>query len=105
MFLREFVPQTHQNECHAEFEQLGQGTMTVLEYAIRFSELSRHAPTLVPIVKERVRRFIEGISYDLKFCMARELQTDTPFQQVVDISRMLECIRGDEKEAKDTKRP
>ncbi|XP_070032447.1 uncharacterized protein [Nicotiana tomentosiformis] len=78
--------------------------MIVSEYAIRFCELSGLAPTLVPKVKERVRRFIEGLSYDLRFCMAQELQTDTPFQQVVEIARMLERIWGEEREAKETKR-
>ncbi|XP_070043123.1 uncharacterized protein [Nicotiana tomentosiformis] len=78
--------------------------MTVSEYAIRLSELSCHGPTLVPIVKERVRRFIEGLSYDLRFCMARELKTDTLFKQVVEIIRMLERVRDEEREAKETKR-
>ncbi|XP_070035098.1 uncharacterized protein [Nicotiana tomentosiformis] len=78
--------------------------MTVLKYAIRFGELSRHAPTLVPTVRERVRRFIEGLSYDHRFYMARELQTDTLFQQVVKTARMLERIRCEEREDKETKR-
>ncbi|XP_070031989.1 uncharacterized protein [Nicotiana tomentosiformis] len=104
MFFRKFVPQTLRDMWYTEFEQLRQGTMTVSEYAIRFSELSRHAPTLVPTVRKRVRRFIKGLSYDLKFSMAQELQTDTPFQQVVEIARILEHIRGEERENKDTKR-
>ncbi|XP_070032373.1 uncharacterized protein [Nicotiana tomentosiformis] len=79
MFLREFVPQTLRDAWRVEFEKLRQRTMTVSEYAIMFSELSCHAPTLVPTVRERVCRFIEGLSYDLRFCMARELRTDTPF--------------------------
>ncbi|XP_070039982.1 uncharacterized protein [Nicotiana tomentosiformis] len=103
MFLMEFVPQTLRDTWHAEFEQLPQGTMMVSEYAIGFSELARHAPTLVPTVKERVCRFIEGISYDLRFYMARELHTDTPFQQVVEIAWMLKRVRGEEREAKETK--
>nr|XP_033517016.1 uncharacterized protein LOC117281250 isoform X1 [Nicotiana tomentosiformis] len=104
MFLREFVPQTLRDAWRTEFEKLRQGTMTVLEYAIRFSELSCHVPTLVPTVRERVQRFSEGLSYDLRFCMTRELQTDTPYQEVVEIARMLECIRGEEREDKETKR-
>ncbi|XP_070041234.1 uncharacterized protein [Nicotiana tomentosiformis] len=77
--------------------------MTVSDYAIRFSELALHAPTLVHTVRERVRRFIEGLGYNLRFCMARELQTDTLFQQVVEIVRMLERVRREEREAKETK--
>ncbi|XP_070039790.1 uncharacterized protein [Nicotiana tomentosiformis] len=104
MFLREFVPQTLRDAWRTEFEQLHQGTMTVLEYAIRFSELSLHAPTLVPTIREQVRRFIEGISYGLRFSMAWELETDTPFQQVVENSRRLQRIRGEESEDKEAKK-
>ncbi|XP_070054322.1 uncharacterized protein [Nicotiana tomentosiformis] len=65
MFLREFVPQTHHDAWRTEFKQLRHGTMTVSEYAIRFSELSRHVLALVSKVKERVCRFIERLNYVL----------------------------------------
>ncbi|XP_070057733.1 uncharacterized protein [Nicotiana tomentosiformis] len=74
------------------------------EYAIKFNEFARHAPILVSTIRERARRFIEGIDYDLKICMARELQTDIPFQQVVEIVRMLESVRSEERESKEAKR-
>ncbi|XP_070056170.1 uncharacterized protein [Nicotiana tomentosiformis] len=75
-----------------DFEQLCQGTMTVSEYALRFSELSIHAPALVPTVRERLRRFIKGLNYGIIFNMARELETDTQYPQVVEISWILEGI-------------
>ncbi|XP_070032599.1 uncharacterized protein [Nicotiana tomentosiformis] len=65
MFPREFVPQSLRDAWHAEFEQLHQGTMSVSKYAIRLSDLARHAPTLVTTVRECVRRFNEGISHDI----------------------------------------
>ncbi|XP_070051514.1 uncharacterized protein [Nicotiana tomentosiformis] len=74
--------------------------MTLSEYAIRFSELARHAPILVPTITERVHRLIEGLDYDIKICMAQELQTDTPFQQVVEITRKIEGVLGEERESK-----
>ncbi|XP_070032468.1 uncharacterized protein [Nicotiana tomentosiformis] len=83
IFLREFVPQTLCDAWRTEFEQLHQGTISVAEYAIRFSELSRHALALVSTIRERVRRFIEGLSYGLRSSMAWELEMDTPFQQVL----------------------
>ncbi|XP_070054030.1 uncharacterized protein [Nicotiana tomentosiformis] len=104
MFLREFVPHTLRGAWRTEFERLCQCTMMVSEYAITFHELARHAPTLVPTIREEVCRFIKGLSYDLRFCMARGLQTDTPFQQVLEIARMLERFRDEEKEIKETKR-
>ncbi|XP_070042911.1 uncharacterized protein [Nicotiana tomentosiformis] len=104
MFLKEFIPQTFRDTWHTEFEWLHQGTMTVSEYTIRFSELASHAPILVSTVRERVRRFIEGLDYDYKICMARELQTDIPFQHVVETATMLEHVRSEEKESKEAKR-
>ncbi|XP_070053115.1 uncharacterized protein [Nicotiana tomentosiformis] len=75
--------------------------MTVSEYAIRFCEFARHAPILVPTIRERVRRFIEGLDYDIKICMDRELQIDSPFQQV---ARKIEGVLGKEMESKESKR-
>ncbi|XP_070034707.1 uncharacterized protein [Nicotiana tomentosiformis] len=113
MFLREFVPQTLRDAWHVEFEKLRQSTMSMSEYAIIFSDLSIHAPTLVSTVIERVCRFIDGLSYDIWFNMARELESDVPFQQVVEIARQLEgmqdqegeVMRGQEKEDREAKRP
>ena len=36
--------------------------------------------------------------------MARELQTDTPFQQVVEIARRIDGVLGEERESKEAKR-
>ncbi|XP_070050505.1 uncharacterized protein [Nicotiana tomentosiformis] len=79
--------------------------MTVSEYAIRFSELSCHAPALVSTVREQVRRFIEGLSYGLRFSMARELETDTPLHQVVEIAWRMDRTGVQEREDKVSKRP
>ncbi|XP_070046414.1 uncharacterized protein [Nicotiana tomentosiformis] len=104
IFLKEFVPQTLRDAWRTKFDWLCQGTMTMSEYTFRFSELSRHAPILVPTVRERVCRFIEGLDYDFKISMARELQIDIPFQQVVEITRMLERVRSKENKSKEIKR-
>ncbi|XP_070045348.1 uncharacterized protein [Nicotiana tomentosiformis] len=96
--MREFIPHTLRDAWHAKFEKLHQGTMTVSEYAILLNGFSRHAPALVSIVKERVRRFSEGLNYGIRFSIARELKTYTPYQQVVDIARRLECMRGHKRE-------
>ncbi|XP_070039880.1 uncharacterized protein [Nicotiana tomentosiformis] len=79
--------------------------MTVSEYATRFSELSRHAPALVSTVKKRVCQFIEGLNHSIRFSMTRELETDTPYQHVVEIAQRLEGIWGWEREEREVKRP
>ncbi|XP_070048851.1 uncharacterized protein [Nicotiana tomentosiformis] len=79
--------------------------MTVSECSIKFSELSRHVPTLVSTVRERVRRFIEGINYGIRFTLACELVTDTLYQHVVEIAQRLEGMWGREREDREAKRP
>ncbi|XP_070032122.1 uncharacterized protein [Nicotiana tomentosiformis] len=69
MFMREFVPKSLRDKWSVEFEQLCQSAMTVSEYAVRFSDLSRHTPTFIATVKERVRQFIEGLKPGIKFSM------------------------------------
>ncbi|XP_070036299.1 uncharacterized protein [Nicotiana tomentosiformis] len=64
--------------------------MTVSEYAVSFSELSKYSPALVSTVRERVRRFIERLNYGIRFSMALKLETNTPYQQVVEIARRLD---------------
>ncbi|XP_070032193.1 uncharacterized protein [Nicotiana tomentosiformis] len=76
---------------HAKFKQLRQGSMIVSEYEVRFSDLARHAPALVAIIRERVRQFIEGLSPSIRFSIARELEMDIAYQQVVGIARRLEA--------------
>ncbi|XP_070054257.1 uncharacterized protein [Nicotiana tomentosiformis] len=65
-----------------------------------FTELSHYATFLVPTKKERVQRVVEGLSYRLRFGMARDVETKTTFHQDVEISRRLECIHRPEREAK-----
>lgn len=64
IFLKEFVPQSLWDTWHAKYEQLFQGTMSLSEYAIKFSDLFRHAHAMVATVRERVCRFIEGLRYE-----------------------------------------
>ncbi|XP_070053324.1 uncharacterized protein [Nicotiana tomentosiformis] len=54
-----------------EFEQLRQGSMTMSEYTVRFSDLDRHELALVATVRERVRRFIERLNPCIRFSMAQ----------------------------------
>ncbi|XP_070039275.1 uncharacterized protein [Nicotiana tomentosiformis] len=78
--------------------------MTVSEYAVRFSDLSRHTPALVSIVRERVRRFIEGLNPSIKLSMARELDIDITYQQVVGIARRLGGMLTRDREEREAKR-
>ncbi|XP_070036765.1 uncharacterized protein [Nicotiana tomentosiformis] len=104
MFLTEYIPQSLRDAWHAEFEQLRQVSMTVLEYAVHFSDLARHAPALVATVRERVHRFIEGLHPSIRINMARELEMDISYQEVVSISRRLEGMLARDREEREAKR-
>ncbi|XP_070034728.1 uncharacterized protein [Nicotiana tomentosiformis] len=78
--------------------------MTVSEYAVRLSDLARHAPALVAIVRERVRRFIEGIHPSIRISMVRELETDISYQQVVSISWRLKGMLTRDRQERETKK-
>ncbi|XP_070045890.1 uncharacterized protein [Nicotiana tomentosiformis] len=104
MFLREYVPRSIRDAWRIEYEYLHQGAMTVIEYAIRFSALARHASALVAIVRERVRRFIEGLNPNNRLSMARELEIYITYQQVVGIARRLEGMLTRDREKRKSKR-
>lgn len=56
------------------------------QYEMRFSELARHAIWLALIERERIRRLIDGLSYQLHFFMTRENTSGARFDEVVDIT-------------------
>ena len=45
---------------------LRQGGMTVHEYSLKFTKLSKYAPSLVSNTREEMRRFVTRVSYDLQ---------------------------------------
>ncbi|XP_070039574.1 uncharacterized protein [Nicotiana tomentosiformis] len=79
--------------------------MVVTLYEMRFAKLARHASWLVPTERERIKRFIDGLNYGLRFSMAREVMTGVRFVQVVDIARRLELVLSQEGEEREAKRP
>ncbi|XP_070040266.1 uncharacterized protein [Nicotiana tomentosiformis] len=78
--------------------------MTVSEYAVRFSELARHAPALVAAVRERICRFIEGLHPSIQTSMAWELERDITYQQAVSIARRVEGMIAQDREEREAKR-
>ena len=46
-----------------EFINLLQGGMSVKEYSLKFSQLSKHAPTMMEDSRAKINNFFLGISY------------------------------------------
>ncbi|XP_070035425.1 uncharacterized protein [Nicotiana tomentosiformis] len=61
--------------------------------------------SLVATVRERVRRFIEGLNPGIRFNIAQELEMDIAYQQVVEIAMRLEGMWAREREEREAKRP
>ncbi|XP_070032869.1 uncharacterized protein [Nicotiana tomentosiformis] len=105
LFLEKFVPQTRREELRKQFEQLCQECMFVTQYEMRFSELARHTVWLVPTKRGRIRRFIGGLNYQLRFVMIRDSVSGARFDEVVDIARRLELVLSQVCEEREAKRP
>ncbi|KAK8934648.1 hypothetical protein KSP39_PZI014257 [Platanthera zijinensis] len=61
MLLRKFLPSVERDRLMNDFLHLKQRQLTVGEYEIEFSKLSRFAPGLVIVEADRVKRFLGGL--------------------------------------------
>ncbi|XP_070047009.1 uncharacterized protein [Nicotiana tomentosiformis] len=104
LFFCEYVPQSLRDAWRIEFEQLHQGSMTMSEYVVHFSWLARHTLALVATVRERVRRFIEGLHPSIRTSVARELEIDITYQQAVSIARRVKAMFARDREEKEAER-
>ncbi|XP_070050348.1 uncharacterized protein [Nicotiana tomentosiformis] len=57
-------------------------------------DFARLAVILLPIERERVRRFIDGLNFGIRLQMSKETGDDFSFQREVEIARRIEMIRG-----------
>ncbi|XP_070037225.1 uncharacterized protein [Nicotiana tomentosiformis] len=79
--------------------------MSVTQYEMQFSELACHAIWLVPTDRERIMRFIDGLTYQLQLLMTKERVSGATFDEVVNIARQIEIVRGQERVEREAKRP
>ncbi|MQL69728.1 hypothetical protein Taro_002039 [Colocasia esculenta] len=66
LFRAKFVPEHIQDKMEQEFLSLTQGSMTVLEYKARFSELSKYAPHIVADERKKAKKFVMGLRPSLR---------------------------------------
>ncbi|XP_070056603.1 uncharacterized protein [Nicotiana tomentosiformis] len=79
--------------------------MTVTQYETRFVDLARYVIILIPTEREKVRRFIDGLTYTIRLQMANETESDISFQTAVDIARRIEMVPTQERGSVSNKRP
>ncbi|KAH0670724.1 hypothetical protein KY285_025700 [Solanum tuberosum] len=61
-FLDRFFPQEKREVNVEEFINLCQGGMSVEEYSLKFTELSKYAPAMVEDPRDEMNRFVMGVS-------------------------------------------
>ncbi|XP_070036631.1 uncharacterized protein [Nicotiana tomentosiformis] len=74
-------------------------------YETRFVDLARHAIVLLPTEKERVRKFIDGLTYTIRLQIAKETGSDISFQSAVNIARRIELVSAQKRGPVSDKRP
>ncbi|EOY25755.1 Uncharacterized protein TCM_027124 [Theobroma cacao] len=91
-FMDRFLPESVRDAKTQEFETLMQALgMTVSDYDIQFTQLSRYALYLVQTEKERIKRFIKGLHEPIyKILVSQRFQS---YPEVVDAARKLEARR------------
>ena len=60
------MPKIYRDEKQREFLNLKQGNMTVAEYEVKFTQLSRYASSMVATERDKCRRFEEGLKYEIR---------------------------------------
>ncbi|XP_070056837.1 uncharacterized protein [Nicotiana tomentosiformis] len=104
-FLEKFILLTRGNELCRQFEHLAQGSISVTQHEMRFTQLSCYSSSLVSNEKKKVQRFIEGLHFGIRLGMAREAEIETTFHQALEVTRRLECIRIQGREEHEAKKP
>lgn len=103
MFLDRFLPQSVRDARLYEFERLSQGSMTVDEYDLKFTQLSRYAEHLLPTEEWRVKRFIRGLKSSMYMVMVS--QVFPSYSLAVDSARLIEARELEDMTAGQSKRP
>ena len=66
LFMGKYFPDTARHAKAQEFLELKQGTMTVMEYVARFTELARFADDYVATDMAKVWRFENGLKFSIR---------------------------------------
>ena len=66
LFMGKYFPDTARHAKAQEFLELKQGTMTVMDYVARFTELARFADDYVATDMAKVRRFENGLKLSFR---------------------------------------
>ena len=66
LFIGKYFPTSARHAKPREFLELRQGTMTILEYVARFTELAHFGDDYVAIVAAKVKKFEDGLNLSIR---------------------------------------
>ncbi|XP_070015615.1 uncharacterized protein [Nicotiana sylvestris] len=75
--LGDVLTTSEREDLRDQFERLHQGHITVTDYEVIFTDLSLHAPIILPTDAERVQSFIAGLHPKILVSMACEAEIGT----------------------------
>nr|XP_027073658.1 uncharacterized protein LOC113698152 [Coffea arabica]XP_027076172.1 uncharacterized protein LOC113699989 [Coffea arabica] len=90
-FNAKFLPPLIQEKREDDFIKCKQGAMSVAEYEVQFTKLSRFAPELIATEQRRVRRFVQGLNVEIQEGLAA-VRIDT-FADAVERAQRVEVAR------------
>ena len=96
LFMGKYFPDTARHAKAQEFLELKQGTMMVMEYAARFTELARFADDYVAKDMAKVRRFENGLKLSIRGRIVglRLQDMDSLVGTALTIEREIEDVRS-----------
>ncbi|XP_071916280.1 uncharacterized protein [Coffea arabica] len=101
-FNAKFLPPLIQEKREDDFIKYRQGAVSVAEYEIQFTKLSRFAPELVATEQRRIRRFVQGLNVEIQEGLAA-VRIDT-FADAVERAQRVEVARAQVKSFQAKKR-
>ncbi|XP_070036899.1 uncharacterized protein [Nicotiana tomentosiformis] len=91
-FLDQYLSREIRQARVDQFLALKQGNMSVREYSLHFDSLARYAPSIVDTIRDKIHRFIVGLTAELiEACATAALQDS------MDISRIQAFAQNIEK--------
>ena len=94
LFMAKYFPDTARHAKAQEFLELKQGTMTVMDYVARFTELARFVDDYVATDMAKVRRFENGLKLSIRGRIVGLQDMDSMVGMTLTIEREIEDARS-----------
>nr|XP_027101208.1 uncharacterized protein LOC113720729 [Coffea arabica] len=101
-FTEKFLPPLIQEKREDEFIKLKQEALSVVEYAGKFTKLSKYAPELVVNERKRIKRFMQGLN--VKFQEGLAAAQISTFTEPLEKAQQVESARMQVKDFHNGKR-